>query len=844
MCVGAKGDCFPRQTLKPCRGRNDTWVLTCSSFRDIFIILYKNHRWRVFAVKSRFLSYLFIFTFLLIICTFLSTRGALAADRYTVNSTLRHNPGVNAAQLDSFVRDTYPFSPLVGLGQTWVNLGTKYNIDPVFLMSHAILESGWGFSWISQNKKNIYGWGAYDRDPEGMAESFNTYEAGVEYVVAHINSMYLAPGGDYYTIYGPTLRGMNVNYATSETWADNIASIMNDFASRLPGYKYPPPFREYDALYKKIDIPSLMQPGLTYQIAVKVDNSGDATWTKDGPFKLTYTIVDAEGKSVGTGQVIMPSDVQSGSSVFLSFPITSPATPGAYVLKLDMLREGVTTFSAKDVATLDTVINVVPDSPYYKVSFVNTTSIPETAYAGTVYPVATTISNASATYWPAIQTSLSYQWINAQTGESILSEVAVPNLDKSLFPSDTSPVQFETRTPTQPGFYIFKLDLIDNHSIQFSSKGATTVTTLVQILPDFGATYKLIGEIEPFYALTPKLVNINLVNTSKMTWPENGMVRLSYSFTDIGGHQGYTARIPMPQDVSPGENVTIEAPIVPPNLAGQYILTFDLIFENLSWFSQQNVPIFSTPVTVVYDLNASYFNVDVGTPLAGLTTEADVTLTNISKMMWPANGPVKLSYSFSDTGAHQGYEARIPISEDIQPGETATLTVPLANPSTPGVYNLRFDLIDERAGWFSQHGVTIASRAVHVLPPYEASYKWVTIFPQMQAGTTATILVSLINAGHATWPAGGDVSLSYSFADTGAHQGYDARITMPQTVAPGDSVDLTVPLSVPSTPGYYTLKFDLIAEGIGWFTQQGVPEKSTVIEIINQPADQSSVSIL
>ena len=40
----------------------------------------------------------------------------------------------------------------------------KYNINGIFLASMAIHESGWGTSQIAQDKKNLFGYGSYDRN--------------------------------------------------------------------------------------------------------------------------------------------------------------------------------------------------------------------------------------------------------------------------------------------------------------------------------------------------------------------------------------------------------------------------------------------------------------------------------------------------------------------------------------------------------------------------------------------------------------------------------------------------------------------------------------------------------
>ena len=40
----------------------------------------------------------------------------------------------------------------------------QYNVNGIFIAAVAIHESGWGGSSIATNKKNLFGYGAYDRD--------------------------------------------------------------------------------------------------------------------------------------------------------------------------------------------------------------------------------------------------------------------------------------------------------------------------------------------------------------------------------------------------------------------------------------------------------------------------------------------------------------------------------------------------------------------------------------------------------------------------------------------------------------------------------------------------------
>jgi Radical SAM superfamily len=50
-----------------------------------------------------------------------------------------------------------------------------------------------------------------------------------------------------------------------------------------------------------------------------------------------------------------------------------------------------------------------------------------------------------------------------------------------------------------------------------------------------------------------------------------------------------------------------------------------------------------------------------------------------------------------------------------------------------------------------------------------------------------------------------------------------ARAWLPQTLGPGDLADVPIEIPAPEQPGRYTLKFDLVSEGIDWFERCGSP---------------------
>ncbi|MEG2615039.1 MAG: cell wall-binding repeat-containing protein [Raoultibacter sp.] len=173
--------------------------------------------------------------------------------------------GMTADQLDSFIDANVSYqekrngvrSKLRGSGASFIAAAKKYQINEVYLLAHAALESGWGCSALAQGTVkgyegylNFYGIGAYDLDPKngGAAlakdQQWDTPEKAILGAARWISRNYIHPTVASATVSGPqnTLWQMKWDvrravaeggvwhqYATSRTWATGIASVMNDF---------------------------------------------------------------------------------------------------------------------------------------------------------------------------------------------------------------------------------------------------------------------------------------------------------------------------------------------------------------------------------------------------------------------------------------------------------------------------------------------------------------------------------------------------------------------------------------------------------------------------------------
>lgn len=118
----------------------------------------------------------------------------------------------------------------------------QYGINGIFVAAVGIHESAWGTSNISKNKKNLFGYGAYDSDPSGSAYTFQSYAEGIDLVSRVFVKYYLNPpgtpiyGGETATgtyFEGATLTAVNKRYASDQNWANAVYKWMAYLYNKL-----------------------------------------------------------------------------------------------------------------------------------------------------------------------------------------------------------------------------------------------------------------------------------------------------------------------------------------------------------------------------------------------------------------------------------------------------------------------------------------------------------------------------------------------------------------------------------------------------------------------------------
>ena len=118
----------------------------------------------------------------------------------------------------------------------------QYNINGVFVAAVGIHESAWGTSQIAKNKKNLFGYGAYDSNPYNDAYHFSGYSESIDLIARVFVKYYINPkgtsiyggekaAGTYYN--GSTLSGINTRYATDKNWANGVYNHIKYLYNKL-----------------------------------------------------------------------------------------------------------------------------------------------------------------------------------------------------------------------------------------------------------------------------------------------------------------------------------------------------------------------------------------------------------------------------------------------------------------------------------------------------------------------------------------------------------------------------------------------------------------------------------
>lgn len=599
---------------------------------------------------------------------------------------------------------------------------------------------------------------------------------------------------------------------------------------------------DWSADWRQTSVPRLWTAGQSRAVGVTIRNDGGRVWNAAGtnPVKVGYYwISTATGNRFeGASKASLPNDVAPGQSVSLVLPINAPVYPTNYSLVLDLHKENEFWFQDKGLRPDDTEVTVGID---WKAQY--TAPILPKFESGKITTVPITITNIGLGTFPITSSypvNLGYHWYDA-AGQTVVWDSLRTKLPADLLAGQSVSLNAQVTPPDKGGSFTLKFDLVQEGVGWFSGQGVPMTNSLVAVagpvIPVYAAAY------EPGVATLARSGGLTAVpftirNTSNFTWPAAGPnpVSLSYHWADSSGNTVVWdgIRTKLSRDLEPGQSVTLQAQVAFPVAEGTYTLRWDLAHEGVAWFSGKGVRTFDQTVVVgpppYYGGSMDISAVPAALPLR-MPTTVPLRIQNLSNFDW--DPLVNLSYHWYDQADKvvqwDGLRTKL---AGIKVGEVRSIEANVLAPLDPGTYVLRFDIVHEGVAWFSGRGMMLGPITVKVdTAPYAAIYG----APESATGAvngTVTVPVSITNMGSHVWVPG-NVNLAYHlYAESGNVYVWDgARAILPQAVGIGQTVLVNATVRVPERAGEFTIRFDLVEEGVTWFSTQRVPAGAVTLTV-------------
>jgi stage II sporulation protein D len=470
-------------------------------------------------------------------------------------------------------------------------------------------------------------------------------------------------------------------------------------------------------------------------------------------------------------------------------------------------------------------------------------SPPASVPAGNAFVVSVALTNTGTEMWKSTapgQVNASYHWYDA-SGATVLWDGARTPLGGDVPPNQQRTVQLNVIAPSAPGAYLLRIALVQEGVGWLAPSNPYSVIAQPAYQARVGSV-----TLPSFIAGGTYQVSVPVTNTGAAQWPAVAApgvnaVTLSYHWHDAVSGSTIVwdgRRTPLAANLAPGATATVNATVTAPASACACGLTFDLVREGVSWFGSLGSPTTRLLTTVAPITFAAGFNSAALAPAYfGETKTIQMTVTNTGNQPWNTTGPnpINLSYHLLDANGRPLIwdGPRIPLGGDIAVGASKQFTIGYTAPTTAGTYTLVVDLVREGVAWFQTLGAQPFRQSFAVTSGLNAGYGGTTTPQQATIGATLQLTAVVSNYGQRTWTPGAFALSYHIFDDFGSPLIWDgARGRLPSSVPPLTSVTVPINVALPSGTGTYRIQWDMVQEGVSWFSSLGVPVKQEIFTIV------------
>ncbi|MBI2774120.1 MAG: S8 family serine peptidase [Chloroflexi bacterium] len=322
----------------------------------------------------------------------------------------------------------------------------------------------------------------------------------------------------------------------------------------------------------------------TAPLGATVTNTGVTTWPAGGanPVRLSYHWLRDGQVVVWDGlRALLPADVPPGGKATLALPVMTPERPGTYLLRLELVQEGISWFSAFGVGPQDLQANV--RSAY--VASYSALAVPVLLPGGRI-SIPITVTNDGTAVWSAA--GATPVRIAAHVTD-FNGAVAIWDGARTLLTADVAPgasvrTDLVVDAPLRAGAYKVRADVVREGIAWLSSLGVSTGDADLLVAPDPRA--EIAGGPIAVSRSAPA-ATVTIRNSGIATWTTTGAAPVH-----IGVHWYSAAgavlvwdgpRTSLPGNVAAGGSVSVAVALGPPPAGAAYV-AIDLVAEGVTWF--------------------------------------------------------------------------------------------------------------------------------------------------------------------------------------------------------------------------------------------------------------------
>jgi len=472
---------------------------------------------------------------------------------------------------------------------------------------------------------------------------------------------------------------------------------------------------------------------------------------------------------------------------------------------------------------------------------------PGTMTAGEVYSVPLSLKNVGTMTWlnsGRYEVKMGYRWLD-DSGTVVIRKGLLAPLPRPVESGETVSLEAQIKAPPLPGRHTLEYDLRQGDLLWFSDRNALTRRVAVQVVVPISA--RLLGQQTP-KQMTPGqeyAVALRLLNNGTGPWSAEGEPKIALGYhwlTEGGDPVDHTpALTQLTKTVLPDTEVSVSATVRAPEIAGKYLLRCDLLIGEERWLFGEKGDVPTATVTVQTLDGVSFSTAEVARSMApGQIYVANVGLQNTGSLPWKAEGRacVRLGYHWLDAAGNTLQQEPIlaTLPYEVLSGKSLVLAAQVQSPATPGEYSLEWDLVKGEDQWFSTHGSRPYSQSVLVArPAYGVQFSAVDHPAKMIVGQPYLVTLTAKNLGTLTWSSREPhlIKLGYHWLDQAGNEipHSPLLVPMPREVGFDQTVTLPGQVRAPEVAGQYTLKWDLLQEGRGWFSAEGANTLSTPVRV-------------